>query len=204
MYVSDAWPGRVRSFVFTTSTGSPNGTTILGDSLDGSDRSSPILVLAMAFDEMRSLLYLGDYSNQRLIILNRTENNTQIVNDTELLVMNSSIQIYPNGIVIDEASDSFYVSDNILSAVVKFKFGSTTGNIIAGSMISDLIYNQLMAPAGLALDSSGYLYIVDSQYNRIVQVQNDNGDLRTIAGELYQHCSCILFNSMIGFSEDKK
>ncbi len=185
MYVSDLGNIRVQSFPFTTSTGSPNGTTILEESLAGSNRSWPIFVYGMAFDQMRSLLYLGDYLNQRLLILNETEDNIQIIADTELLLMNSSIQIHPFAIVIDEASDSFYVSDNALNGVVKFKFGSTTGTIIAGGTINDSIVNQLGMSGGLALDSSGYLYIADIEYNRIVQLLNDDGDLRTIAGELY-------------------
>ena len=75
-----------------------------------------------------------------------------------------------------------------LNAVYNFEFGSTTGTLIAGGSNRSIV-NQLSFPLGLALDSSGYLYIVDNKYNGIVQLLNENGDLRTIAGELYQNLS---------------
>ena len=111
MYVSDIPNKRVQAFPFTTLPGSPNATTILGQNIDGSDRSMPIIVLGMAFAYKSGLLYLNDYLNQRLLILNVTSNNVQIVIDSELSIMNSSLLLNPAGIVIDEISDIFYVSD---------------------------------------------------------------------------------------------
>lgn len=183
MYVCDEANKRIQSFPLTTLAGSPNGTTILGESLLDSDRNRRVSALGMAFDRMRHLLYLSNSVDERLLILNITENNIQIIDDTELSIMNSSIRIRSYAIVIDEASDSFYVSDSSLSIVAKFKIGSTTGIIVAGGIINNLLFNQLSLPGSLALDSSGYLYIADIRFNRIVQLLNDNGELRTIAGE---------------------
>ena len=191
MYVADSYNGRVQSFPITTSSGSPNGTTILGEFPDGSNYSMYVTVDCMAFDRIRNLLYLCISLTDHLLILNTTENNVVIITDSELSVINRSIQIHPSGIVIDETSDIFYVSDDWLRIVVKFEIGSTTGIIVAGRMVSNSFFNQLNTPQGLALDSSGYLYIVDFGLNRIVQLLNDYGDFRVIAGELYLHNSYI-------------
>ena len=189
MYVGDTGNKRIQSFPFTTLAGSSNGTIILGEPLLDSDRGKPISVLGMAFDRMRHLLYLCNSVNQHVLILNTTENNIEITNDTELSVMNGSIQMRPSAIAIDEGSNSFYVSDSSLGIVVKFKIGSTTGVIVAGGMINNLLFNQLSLPGSLALDSSGYLYIADYRFNRIVQLLNGDGELRTIAGELFRRLS---------------
>ena len=191
MYVADFYNGRVQSFPITTSSGSPNGTTILGEFPDRSNYSMYVNVDCMAFDRIRNLLYLCISFTDHLLILNTTENNVVIITDSELSVINRSIQIHPSGIVIDETSDIFYVSDGWLRIVVKFEIGSTRGIIVAGRMVSNSFFNQLNTPQGLALDSSGYLYIVDFGLNRIVQLLNDYGDFRVIAGELYLHNSYI-------------
>ena len=191
MYVYDSANRRVQSFPFTTLAGSPNGTTILGESLLDSDRNKPISVAGMTFDRIRHLLYLYNSVNDHLLILNTTENNIEITNDTGLSLTNSSILIRPCAIAIDEASNSFYVSDSLFGIVTKFDIGSTTGTVVAGGMINNLLFNQLILPGGLALDSSGYLYIADFHLNKVVQLLNDNGELRTIAGDLYQSYSCI-------------
>ena len=130
-----------------------------------------------------------DLWNQRLIILNITEDNAEVMANTQLTVMNSSITLYPYSVVIDEKSDLFYVADTQLNIIVKFKFGCTAGTIVAGGLISSSIVNQLNIPTSLTFDSSGYLYIADSGYNRIVQLLNEQGDLRTIVGEFYQYFS---------------
>ncbi|CAF0850861.1 unnamed protein product [Adineta ricciae] len=182
MYVSDVANQRVQAFPFTTSPGSPNATTILGQNFVGNERSMPIIVLGMAFAYKSGLLYLNDYLNRRLLILNISDDNVQIVVDSELSIMNSSISLHPTGIVIDEIANTFYVSDALSNIVVKFQINSTIGNVVAGRLISSSIYNQLNQPIGMAIDSSGYLYIADSGYNRVVQLINGNGDLRTIAG----------------------
>lgn len=118
MYVYDGGNRRIQSFPLTTLAGSPNGTTILGESLLDNDRNRPISISGMAFDRMRHLLYLCNYVDQRLLILNTTENTIQIIDDTELSIVNSSIRMRPHAIVIDETSNSFYVSDSSLNIVI--------------------------------------------------------------------------------------
>ena len=188
MYVFDSGNNRLQSFPFTTLADSPNGTTILSGSYFGSDPDQILQVWGIAFDWMRNLLYLNEASNQRLLILNTTEDNIEVITNVQLSVINLPISIISAAITIDQTSNSFYVLDRDLKIVVKFTIGSTTGTVIAGNMISNSIFNQFNSPALLALDSSGYLYITDAGYNRIVQLLNDHGDLRTIAGQLYQYC----------------
>lgn len=179
----------MQSFPFTTSAGSPNGTTIFGALSLNASRATRFTLAEIVFDNVHSLLYMCDIQNNRLIILNITEDNAEVMANAQLTAMNGSIRLRPYGIVVDEKSDSFYVTDTTLNIIVKFKFGSTTGTIIAGGLISSSIVNQLRGPIGLAFDQSGYLYIVDRGYNRIIQLLNEQGDLRTVVGKSYQYFS---------------
>lgn len=183
IYLSDIMRGQIRSFSLTNTTSSPNITTIFDRSLIEDNRLNPFSPFGLAYHKTQALLYVCDSLNQRLIILNRTENHTGLVADIELFMENSSIVISPMYIVIDEKADFFYVTDTGLKSVFKFKTGTGIGQLVAGNLMSDSITNQLAAPLGLTLDNSGYLYIVDLEQNRIVQVLNDQGDLRTIAGK---------------------
>lgn len=187
IFVSYIRSEKIEMFQFPSLISSSNGTTILEQVINDNNRSMPIMVLGMTFDHKYGLLYLGDYFNQRLLVFNITEENIEIVTDDKLLIINSSIAINPVSIAIDELSEVYYVSDSLLNTVVKFKFGSTIGTIVAGNLISTSIFNQLHSPQGLTVDSSGYLYIVDTGYNRVVQLLNENGDLRTVAGKFYDY-----------------
>lgn len=182
IYVLDTGNDRIQSFPYITVTGSPNGTTILGAYLPDSNRNPLWAFSGMSYDWIRHLLYVCDISNQRLIILNATGDDTEIIANVQLSVISPPIQISPLALIINPASDSFYVTDPELSIAVQFTIGSTTGTIIAGPMINNSTANLLGGPIDLALDSSGYLYITDVMFLRVIQLLNNNGDLRTIAG----------------------
>ena len=177
IYVSDFLNQRVQSFLLTNTTDFLNGTTAFDLSSVPSNRSAPLFPSGLAYDKKQAVLYVGDYLNQRLILLNRTINSTEIVADT-------SIGVSPAYILVDDKTDVFYVTDTISNSVFRFEVGTDVGRLVAGDSMSDSMINQLASPMGLALDSSGYLYIADAAHNRIVQVLNDQGDLRTIAGEI--------------------
>lgn len=117
MYVLDIGNYRLQSFPFTTSTGSPNGTTIIGGTFFQVDPSALVFPSAMAFDRNHRLLYVINAVNNHLLILNITENDVQIINDTQLFVMGSASAIFPTNIVIDEASACFYVLARVLDFV---------------------------------------------------------------------------------------
>lgn len=186
MYVVDSENSRLQSFPVTTLAGSPNGTTLFPSTFFGSDHSPILFVGGMAFDWMHNLLYLAEPYKGCLLILNTTEDNIEVITNVQLSVINPMISINPYIITIDQTSNSFYVIDPSLKIIVKFTIGSTTGTIVAGNLISNSIFNQFNLPIDMALDSSGYLYIADMTYHRIVQLLNNHGDLRTIAGQLYQ------------------
>ena len=200
--MSDTGNARIQSFPFTRSNGSPNGTTIFGISVPDATRSMYIFVISMVFDTMQNSMYLSSFFDRRLLILNITEDNIVISLDTSLSVIDSLIEIRPTFLAIDETSNSFYASTVGLRIVLKFTIGSTGGTIVAGDMITNSLFDRLADPQGLAVDSSGSLYIADTKLNRIVQVVNDNGNLRSIAGEFYQHYSCVWFTSRTKCTKD--
>ena len=105
------------------------------------------------------------------------------MNATEMIA-DIPIGVSPTYIVINGKSGAVYVTDTVMNSVFKFEQGNGTGQLVASDSLSDSIVNQLALPMGLTLDSAGYLYIADGEHNRIVQVLNDQGGLRTIAGKI--------------------
>ena len=186
IYVADVANTRVQSFPFTTSAGSPNGTAILSQSMFSMDSNKAFAPTCITFDHIRSFLYVWQATSFSLIIVNVTDDNVQIISNSEVMLMsNHGLQpmVSVSYIVIDEKSNFFYLADGFHKAVVKFKFGSSIGTIIAGGPAITSIVNLIDRPSGLTFDSSGYLYIVDTGTIRVAQLLNVNGDLRTIAGE---------------------
>lgn len=147
-----------------------------------------------ALDRKRDLFYVNNYMVNHLLILNVTEDSVQIIVDAPLFLMGNVTQIWATEIVIDETADCFYVSDRSLYSVVKFQIGSTTGRIVAGGWPVPY-YKTIYVPMGLTLNSSGYLYIVDYHLHRVVQLRNEDGELRTIAGQLlFQYRNLVIFS----------
>lgn len=202
IYVLDLGNNRVQSFPLATSSGSPDGTTVLR--FMGFDNYAPLLVAGcpIAFDRMHNLTYLIKYNSFSLSIFTIINNNFQLTDDSPLFLIDGFSQLYPISILIDQISDYFYVTELSQTGVIKFRKGSRRGTMIAGGLNTNNIYNKLFIPIGLTFDSSGYLYIVDWAGNRVVQLLNENGDLRTIAGQFYKYFSSISCRSKIDLNRN--
>jgi len=103
----------------------------------------------------------------------------------------SAHMIEPEGIAVDTAGN-FYIADSIGQVVRKVTV--STGIITAFAGTGDAGYSgdkgqatkaQLNEPLGIAVDSSGSVYIADSKNNVIRKVDGTTGIITTVAGNGY-------------------
>jgi len=89
------------------------------------------------------------------------------------------------GVCIDRA-ENLYVTDFTQHVIYKLQRGSSTSRIFVGAYgVSGLADGQgsdarFNAPAGIAVDNAGFLYVVDSGNARIRKV-TPNGNVYTVA-----------------------
>lgn len=101
----------------------------------------------------------------------------------------TSANIYlPSGVVVD-AAGNFYISDSGNERIRKVDAVSHKISTVAGDGNAGVtgdggtaIYANLNAPAGLAIDGAGNLYIADSNNHAIRRVDANTGIITTIAG----------------------
>jgi len=95
---------------------------------------------------------------------------------------------YPRGAVVD-SSGNLYIADQSNHRIRKVAAGSGIITTVAGNGTAAFAGDNgaasaasLNAPKGVALDSSGNLYIADQSNNRIRKVAADTGIITTVAG----------------------
>ncbi|CAF0798868.1 unnamed protein product [Adineta steineri] len=89
----------------------------------------------------------------------------------------SSLLNYPWGIYVD-TDFTLYVADCYNHRIQRFGFGELNGTTVAGGMVSGTI--SLNYPTSIVLDGNGYLFIMDTGYNRIVA--SSSAGFRCVAG----------------------
>lgn len=143
--------------------------------------------LDIAFDASQNI-YVSDYANNRALYY--PAGNVLVTGDfaTGLygqigIYTNSAINAggsptsqtlyYPKGVVVD-SSGGLYIADYHNNRVLYYTSGSTTASRVygqGGSFITNTTGTSATAlnlPIGLALDSSGNLYVSDSGNNRVL------------------------------------
>src|SRR5215467_7947176 len=192
VYLSDTNNQRIRMIAGdgTISTVAGNGTP--GFAGDGSAGTSAQVNFpsGLAADPSGNL-YISDTGNQRVRKLSGGSITTVAGNGTAGYGGDGgaavSAQINsPAGLAVD-SSGNLYIADFSNPAVRKVTSGGTI-TTIAGTGVagyagdgSPAAQAQLNGPAGLALDSSGNLYIADSG-NHVVRRISPGGTITTIAG----------------------
>ncbi len=98
---------------------------------------------------------------------------------------------YPRAVVCDTVGNMF-VADAFNQRIIKISATSGTTETVAGdgtygySGDGDLaVYAQLFNPSGVALDSSGNLFISDSDNHVVRKVDAGTGEISTVAGNGY-------------------
>ncbi|CAF3566749.1 unnamed protein product [Rotaria socialis] len=168
-------------FPLNISGGSPNYTRVPQCNPDGTNITLSSTVIA--FDGVRNLFYITGYENPSLlIIMNITGDCMVMITKSNLILTNGLMLTHPCSILVDETSGSFYVLDMALKIMAKFSFGSITGTIIISNLLNNMDPTGYGSCGIMMLDSSGQLYMTDFNRPRVVQLLNDKGDMRTVAG----------------------
>jgi len=102
-------------------------------------------------------------------------------------VATSALLSGPTGIAVDKSGDVF-IADNRVQEIaassgdISTVAGSATGSSGTSGDGGLATSALLSSPSGVALDSSGDLYIADSANNRVQEVVTTNHDVYTVAG----------------------
>jgi sugar lactone lactonase YvrE len=202
MFISDSWNDRIREVTTLISTYAGNGNpTFAGD--NGLATSASIsFPNGICFDNAGNM-YIADNGNHRvrLVTLSTGKISTVAGNGTTGYAGDNGPATSANltnayGVVVD-GSGNLYISDPSNCVVRKVdstgKITTYAGTGTPGGFSGDggaANKAQLNSPTGLALDSSGNLYIADSYNNRIRMVDT-SGNIKTVAG-----------NGTAGFASD--
>lgn len=168
----------------TTMEGAPDGVTLIGREGLGSSLNQINQVYAMAMDETRERLYLSDFRNHRILLLNLTSNTMQLTAGTGLAGGDNVSFNFPGTVTVDQRTGSLYVADTRNHRIQQFAFNSMQGITVAGGVSNGSNLTQLNLPWGVALDPSGNVYVADTGNHRITQWLVAAQQGRVIAGKL--------------------
>ena len=149
----------------------------------------------IAVDAAGNLLFIADYDNERIREVNLTTGKIITVagNGTAGYAGDSGQATaaelnYPSGVAVDTAGDLFIADQN--SARIR-EVDRTTGVIttVAGNGTAGYAGNngpataaELSLPSGVAVDSTGNLFIADQYEHRVREVNYATGVITTVAG----------------------
>jgi len=170
-YFTEFVPERVRKLVYAGS----SGTASLSTALDMTSFNQPLGSHTVVLDPSK-FMYLTLPSG----ILN--------FNGSKLTLAIPVLPAFSNPYsMIEDASGNFYVSDIALNQIVEITPAGAV-SVIAGTGIAGFggdggpaTQALLNAPAGIAFDAQGTMYVADSGNNRIRTITPD-GIMHTIAG----------------------
>lgn len=201
MFISDSWNSRIREVTTTISTYAGNGNPSFAGDSSLATSASIAFPNGICFDNSGNM-YIADNGNHRvrLVTLSTGKISTVAGNGTTGYAGDNGPATAANltnvyGVVVD-GSGNLYLSDPGNAVVRKVdstgKITTYAGTGTPGFSGDGAAANkaQLNSPTGLALDSSGNLYIADSYNNRIRKVDT-SGNINTVAG-----------NGTAGFSAD--
>ncbi|MGA3238396.1 MAG: protease pro-enzyme activation domain-containing protein [Bryobacteraceae bacterium] len=189
LYIADRYNNRVRKVAASGTITTVAGNGSYGNTGDGGAAASATFRYpeGVAVDSSGNL-YIADSGNARIREVNAAGSISTFVggavNDGGLGVFGLLNQ--PSGVARDNAGNT-YVADTNNNRVRKVAADGTIATV-AGTGATGFagdsgaaVSAQLNAPQGLALDSSGNLYIVDASNYRVRKVDS-SGNITTVAG----------------------
>ncbi|MFY7964109.1 MAG: NHL repeat-containing protein, partial [Chitinophagaceae bacterium] len=163
IYVADRSNHRIQKWAV----GATLGTTVAGGFGQGINANQLNNPNDVAIDAAGNI-YVADYSNHRIQKWAVGANvGTTVAGGNGL--GNNANQLYrPNGVAVDSAGNILYVADYSNHRIQKWAVGATTGTTVAGTTgIEGSADNRLWNPSGVAIDSSGNIYVADYVNHRI-------------------------------------
>ena len=207
LFISDKGNNRIRKVDLTTLI----ITTVAGNGAQGYDGDGGLATSAqlnnpvdVTIDVMDNVLYIVDSQNHRIRKINLSTGVIETAAGSgsggysgDSGIATSAQLNNPRSIVIDSKGD-FFISDKGNNRIRKVEKGSGIITTIAGNGVGSysgdggLATNaRLFDPNGIALDSFGNLFIVDTGNKRIRKVTAATGIISTIVG-----------NGTLGFNGD--
>ncbi|MFE7645341.1 NHL domain-containing protein [Streptomyces phaeoluteigriseus] len=196
LYIADLHNHRVRKITTDGKISTVAGTGVAGSGGDGSLAVSAQLHYprAMAVDSAGDL-YIADSGNNRIRKITWADGKISTIAGTGAPTFGGDGGLataarlnYPSGVAVDSAGD-LYIADYRNHRVRKVTMTdgkiSTVAGTGAGTFGADGVpatSAPLHYPHGVAVDSSGDLYIADSSNHRVRKVTMTDGRISTVAG----------------------
>ena len=162
IYVSDTDRHAVKRFRL----GNRRLETVAGGNGQGSrlnQLSHPTYIALGPADE----IYISDSENNRVVKWNMNDTEGTIVAGGKGRGKNFNQLDYPMGLAVNDLG-TVYVADYWNHRIMRWFQNSSTGQQIVGDRYrADRGQCDLNCPAGIRLDDEGYLYVADSQNQRI-------------------------------------
>lgn len=192
IYIGDTHNNRIREVVaLTGNITTIAGTGVAGFSGDGGAATTALLSrpTAVALDSTGNL-YIADTGNHRIREISGTTINTVAGNGNQFYSGDGGPATAagldsPNGVAVD-AAFNLYIGDTQNQRVRMVTYSTGTISTLAGTGAKTFTADgpgttaALARPQGVAVDSSGTVYVADSDNNRIRSITG--GTVTTIAG----------------------
>ncbi len=184
LYVADTDNNRIRKVTIDGMIRSIAGITVDGFSGDDGQATEAELNYPMGIAvDATGNVYIADTGNHRVrkiaangIISTVFGTGAEGFSGDDGLGVNA--QLYsPNGIALD-ASGNLYVADQLNHRIRKLatdgKVSTVVGSGVSGAIVggTDARLIQLNAPGGVAFDTTGNIFIADTENHRVVRVKN--------------------------------
>ncbi|CAM4829686.1 unnamed protein product [Rotaria magnacalcarata] len=165
LYVSDSQNHRVQYFMNGTMT----GVTIAGTGSSGTSLNQLNNPYGIALDSSTGKLYISDTNNHRIMCyLSGASNGTIVAGGNGAGTLNNQLY-YPMGLSLDVSSNSLFIANSNAHNIVRWVVNASTWTLMAGTPNgqSGSISTMLNFPTDFAFDSSGNLYIADTNNDRV-------------------------------------
>ncbi|CAM4746133.1 unnamed protein product [Rotaria magnacalcarata] len=180
LYVSDLQNNRVQYFAYGTFT----GTTVAGAGGSGTSMNQLNNPRGLALDSNTNKLYIADTNNHRIMCyVVGVSSGTVVAGGNGQGTLNNQLNT-PIGLHLDVSSNSLFIANANSHNIIRWVVNASTWTLIAGAPNgqSGSTSTFLNYPYNFILDSSGNLYVADTNNHRVQLFLSGQFNGTTIAG----------------------